>query len=598
MRKSMLRIIGVILLAMLGGPAGARAQDDIVLKAMHDEMARTMKQLQLENLQKPYYVEYEIRDINGTTVSATLGALTSSDQNYRRILTVKVRVGDYNLDNTNFVSMSGMARAGVVRSFGNTVQLPLEDDYKEIRRQIWLATDGAYKKAVQDLARKRAALENQKRSEEIPDFSKEAVFSFFGKRASTGFDTSRAESLVRRLSATFRGNAGIDRSTVSIVEVNEYARYLNSEGTEFTRATPYISLVAVARTEASDGMPLSDSVTAYARSMSGLSDDRLEAQVREMGAHLAELRAAPLVERYNGPVLFEGQASAEIFAQAFAPKLVASRRPVADNPVFNMIFGRAQSPFQTRIGARVMPDWASITDDATLSDYQGQPLLGVYTVDDEGVRPRKTSLVVNGILKSLLVSRDPVRGLTHSTGNVRGLGVAPSNLIFAAREGLDKQALKAKLLDLIRERGVPYGIIVRRLHDPLAGDPQEVMASVMSTFMPGMGGRGPVQSATLAYKLFPDGHEQLIRNAQLEGLNQASFKDLVAASADARVYNKVFVDPASMVMRMFSGGGMPNIGNLPVVSLVVPDLIFDEVSLNPPSGTTPTPPLSRPPPSE
>ncbi|HET7840829.1 MAG TPA: metallopeptidase TldD-related protein, partial [Terriglobia bacterium] len=396
MRKSLFRTLEIIVLILAGGLAGARAQDDVVLKAMRDEMARTMKQLQLENLQKPYFVAYEVRDLDTATVAATLGALTSSENNHSRWLSVQVRVGDYNLDNTNFVSMSGFAAAGVMRGFGNMAQLPLGDDYREIRRQIWLATDGAYKKAVQDLARKRAALENKTRGEEIPDFSKEAVYNGSGKPASTGFDSKRAEDFAQKLSASFRGVAGIQRSSVSMVEVNEYSRYLNSEGTEFTRATPYVGLTATARAQASDGLPLSDGIAAYAHSMNELSFDQLAGRVREMEDRLTKLMAAPLVARYIGPVLFEGQASAEIFAQAFVPKLVASRRPIADNPAFEMIFSRAQSPFQERIGARVLPDWASLTDDATVADYQGQALLGSYAVDDEGVRAGKTSLVENG----------------------------------------------------------------------------------------------------------------------------------------------------------------------------------------------------------
>ena len=83
-----------------------------------------------------------------------------------------MRVGDYDLDNTNFRSFS-FGGTGVVRMYGGSMQLPLEDDYDELRRKIWLATDGAYKKALEDIARKRATLQNKTRTEEIPDFSRE-----------------------------------------------------------------------------------------------------------------------------------------------------------------------------------------------------------------------------------------------------------------------------------------------------------------------------------------------------------------------------------------------------------------------------------------
>jgi hypothetical protein len=53
-----------------------------------------------------------------------------------------------------------------------------------------------------------------------------------------------------------------------------------------------------------------------------------------------------------------------------------------------------------------------------------------------------------------------------------------------------------------------------------------MMESAMGVFMPGLGGggNGPARTAVLAYEVFPDGHERLIRNAQLEGVNEASFK--------------------------------------------------------------------------
>jgi hypothetical protein len=44
--------------------------------------------------------------------------------------------------------------------------------------------------------------------------------------------------------------------------------------------------------------------------------------------------------------------------------------------------------------------------------------------------------------------------------------------------------------------------------------------------------------------------------------------------------------------QIFSGGGLPDAGNPAVVSLVVPDLLFEDVSVNPPSGNIPKSPIS------
>jgi hypothetical protein len=596
----MRRISLLLICCCLGVLPRASAQDDVVTKAMQDELDRSMKQLRLESLNRPYFIAYRVSDLSSSTMAAVLGSLTSSEQQHLRLLTVEVRVGDYAVDNTNFLS-ARFGAAGVARTFGNTVQLPLEDDYKEIRRQIWLATDSAYKQALEALAQKRAALENKTRAEDIPDFSKEEPLTSHESPVVMDLDPKRAEVLVRRLSAIFRSMPDIHRSSVEIQATNAYTRYLNSEGTEYTRAEPGVGLIARAGTQAQDGMPLGDELAVYERSMSALpGEEQLAVRIRDMGNRLVELRSAPLVERYNGPVLFEGEASAEIFGQALAPKLVASRRPVTESPQFEMLTSRVESSLQDRLGARVLPDWASITDDPTRQEQNGVPLLGGYSVDYDGVRAHKTVVVENGILKTLLLSRAPVRGIPHSTGNQRGFGVAPSNLFLTVQNGLTDAALKQKLLSLAQQRAKPYAIVVRRLRNPLLGDPREMMASAMRSFLPelGGGGKGMLQSAVEAYEVFPDGHEKLIRNAQLEGLNEGSFKDLVAASSSQKVYSMPFVDFGNMVMGMFTAGMVPNQANPPVVSFSVPNQLLDDLTVNPPTGDIPKPPITKPPPGD
>ncbi|MGO8736685.1 MAG: metallopeptidase TldD-related protein [Terriglobia bacterium] len=596
----MRRISLLLICCCLGILPRASAQDDVVTKAMQDELDRSMKQLRLESLNRPYFIAYRVSDLSSSTMAAVLGSLTSSEQQHLRLLTVEVRVGDYALDNTNFLSVR-FGAAGVARAFGNTVQLPLEDDYKEIRRQIWLATDSAYKQALEALAQKRAALENKTRAEDIPDFSKEEPVTSHESPVVMDLDPKRAEVLVRRLSAIFRSMPDIHRSSVEIQATNAYTRYLNSEGTEYTRAELGVGLIARAGTQAPDGMPLGDELAVYERSMSALpGEEQLALQIRDMGNRLVELRSAPLVERYNGPVLFEGEASAEIFGQALAPKLVASRRPVTESPQFEMLTSRVESSLQDRLGARVLPDWASVTDDPTRQEQNGVPLLGGYSVDYDGVRAHKTVVVENGILKTLLLSRAPVRGIPHSTGNQRGFGVAPSNLFLTVQNGLTDAALKQKLLSLAQQRAKPYAIVVRRLRNPLLGDPREMMASAMRSFLPelGGGGKGMLQSAVEAYEVFPDGHEKLIRNAQLEGLNEGSFKDLVAASSSQKVYSMPFVDFGNMVMGMFTAGMVPNQANPPVVSFYVRNQLLDDLTVNPPTGDIPKPPITKPPPGD
>ncbi len=89
-----------------------------------------------------------------------------------------------------------------------------------------------------------------------------------------------------------------------------------------------VGLDGSAATQAADGAPLSDHFLLFRRSWSDLPPRaELVRELRELGSRLTALRGAALLDQYNGPVLFEGQAAAELFAQVFAQRLVARKRP-------------------------------------------------------------------------------------------------------------------------------------------------------------------------------------------------------------------------------------------------------------------------------
>ena len=293
---------------------------------MRDELARSMDKLRLAELARPYFIAYHVHDVHGLGMSATCGSLLSSHESRGRTLTVEVRVGDYAFDNTNFLSLPSFSM-GSVHPWFSVSQLPFDDNYTEIRRQIWLATDAAYKQALESLAGKRAALENKTRTETLPDFSKEDRTQTMDVEPAAEIKTSDAEALVRDLSKPLAGSE-LYSSTVGLTVRNAQTVYLNSEGTSYEKARPVITLTANASTQAADGLRLGDSVSFYASSFDSLPPRKeLAKQIGEMAARLETLRNAPLLDRYNGPVLFEGRAAAEIFSEEFALRWWDSGRP-------------------------------------------------------------------------------------------------------------------------------------------------------------------------------------------------------------------------------------------------------------------------------
>jgi hypothetical protein len=178
-------------------------------------------------------------------------------------------------------------------------------------------------------------------------------------------------------------------------------------------------------------------------------------------------------------------------------------------------------------------------------------------------------------LKTLLTSRVPSRGLLQSTGSRHGGGPAPSNLVVTSSEGLTAEALKAELLKLVQERGKSYGVIVRRVARPQFR---------LQRDQPSAPNResGRIEPAILAYKLFPDGHEELLRNVEVSGITASAFKDILAAGKDPSVYHAPIA--------IFRPGGLPS---AELASLAVPSLLFDDVTLKAPSGATPKPPVAK-----
>ena len=584
MRRPAIRTLLVPLLGVfLMGPV-ARAEDR-VMQAMRDELLRSMEHLRLEELNKPYFVSYAVEELSVTEASAEFGSLLSSDVSLQRWLNVEVRVGSYDLDSSNF--MSSDSPPFMFQSF-RRARLPMEDNYLEIRRQLWLATDRAYKDAVENLAKKKAVLQSRTRSEELPDFSKEQPTTIEAAASPAAVGRKDVETLVRDLSSRFRKMPEIQHSEVQLYATISRTRYLNSEGSSFQRILPLVTLAAKATTQAADGMLLEDFVTVTRREMRDLPPTKeLAASIDSMGVGLAALRQASLLELYNGPVLFEGPAAAELLAQVLLPALIAVRQPVREQTGMPMFMQGASGSLGDKIGSLVLPRFLSVTDDPTQSEFKGAILAGSYTVDDEGVPTRPTRLIEHGVLKTLLADRTPVTGVQNSTGNRRGGTIMPSNVIMTTEDAMNRAALVQKLLDLVQARGIEYGVLVRRMGNAYYKDPGDPFRSM---FFPGSNDESAIEGPIEAYKLYPDGRQELIRNARISGIDPASFKDIVAASNEVSVYTAPFAagqlgaPPPSYMLR----AGMA----LPVVSWIVPSLLFEDLTLKKPTGEAMRPPIA------
>lgn len=559
-------------------PAVASLPEDTLMRAMRDEVKRSLKKLQLENLEKPYFLSYRVVETMSVSAAATFGSLTSSSEGKRRLLGTECRIGSYEQDNSNFYS-ARTALSGVVRVQANLgSNLPLDDDYDEFRRQFWLSTDSAYKQALDDLAKKRAALENRTRTgAAIADFSKEEKVESVETRPATFPTKAQAETLVKQLSNTFRASKGIDNSGVRFEATNTLTRFVSSEGTQFWRSVPYIMINWYAEAQATDGMPVTDVETLYFDGTAPIpSAAELTQKVQAFQKRILDLRQAKSLNRYAGPVLFEGQAAAEIFAQGFATALLGVPRLVVDDQRFEGIFGSSTGVFTDKVATRVLPSHIKLTDDPTRPGWAGS-----YQVDEEGVKAKPTVLVQGGILKRLLNTRALVPGVTESTASRRGSGVAPSNLILESSKAKPLAELKQEMLQLVKDRNLEFGVIIRKIANPADQFARPRGRTII--FTSGSAGQSLQISPVIeAFKIYPDGREELVRNLEISSFTTAAFRDLAGVSTEATTHTAQFRNPRINPLN----SGMV-FASMTLVGYQIPSLLFEDITLQMPAGEIP-----------
>jgi hypothetical protein len=539
-------------------PQAAQDRDEL-LRAMQDELKRSKELIEL-HLQPPYYIEYRAEDTVGHSIGASLGALIESADSAYRVPSVRMRVGNYDFDNTNHIyseAYRGMRY--------DPDRLSMDDNYWAFRQVYWLATDRAFKTAEEAFARKRSSLKNMSLPDALPDFSKAAPAQSILpiERKPVAVEAWKKE--IVKLSAVFGAYPQVLSSGVEMQTSQSTNYVVNSEGTALRLPEDLAYIRVVARGLAADGTDVSDAQLFQAFEADALpAEEELTRASKEIAEHVTALSQAPAGEAYDGPVLFEAPAAAELFGRLLGDNLKLTRKPVADP-------GRAapgvSSELENRVGSHILPDWMDVVDDSTQTKLGGHTLLGHYLYDVEGVAPQPVTLVDKGVLKTFLLTRTPVfKDFPGSNGHARFTGSfgdeAPGfgNLFIRASITTPAADMKQKLIMLCKERNKPYGILIRKLDFSASG-----------------AGAHAVASPVLAYRVYPDGREELVRSLQFHGITTRSFKDIAGASDENYVLDLIDTNPQGTFIS--------------TASVIAPAVLFDELELTPVEEETPKPPI-------
>jgi TldD protein len=577
------------LAAALSCAVNVRAQapqdNDQTLRAMRDEMARAKSRLEInipgtDKPVQPYYLEYRLLDLDVREISGEFGALLATGHNRNRFMNVQARIGDYKRDSSNFISDDGF------RGFiGPQGQVGIDRDYDSLRQDLWIATDQAFKEAVETYSRKEAYLGSLARQTDIDDFSKAEPVKLIEPLVTPDWSSRNWENEAREASAALRAFPQIYESRVTYYLVFATEYLLTSEGTEIRTNRAFAAIEAGLDALADDGMPLNHFYATYAPRPADLPNpDAMRKNLNVAGSELMALRAAPPAQEYTGPVLFEARAAASVVAQVLGPAMDGARPPVSFTPIVEQLLTGlgGKSDWVGKIGTRVLPATVTLVDDPNAKEFHGTPLIGGFSVDDEGVRAAKVTLVENGTLKDLLMSRRPGPDSDRSNGRGRSAFLSDakptmSNLIFSSSDTLSAADLKKKFLDKCREEGLSYCLIVKQMDNPsLSLLHQEEFSELLASFGggAGTGDRLPL----IVYRIDPkDGREEMIRGSRIIGLNTRALRNLGGIGNDSFVYNYMQSQIAGFAGTALGAFGSAQNG-LPA-SVVAPSLLFDELEV-------------------
>ncbi|HET7151996.1 MAG TPA: metallopeptidase TldD-related protein [Candidatus Acidoferrum sp.] len=585
----------------------AEQQDnDHTLQAMRDEMARSKTRLELsipntDQPVRPYYVEYRLLDLDVREITGEFGTLLSSEHRRNRFMNVEARVGSYKLDSSNFVSDDAF------RGFiGPTGSVGIDRDYDSLRQDLWIATDQAFKEAVDTYSRKKGYLSSLARQSDIDDFSKADPVKLIEPLETPDWSNRNWEQEARDTSAVMRAFSEIHEGRVTYYLVNATEYLLTSEGTEIRQNHHFAAIEAGMNAVADDGVPVNHYYATYAVRPADLPGvDAVRKGLNVACTELMALRAAPPAQDYTGPVLFEARAAASLLAQVLGPAVNGARPPISFSPVLEqMLTGLGgKSDWVGRIGARVLPPSVTLVDDPGAKDFKGTPLIGGYGVDDEGVKSQKVTLVENGALKGELMSRRPGPDFQESNGHGRAAFLndakpTMSNLIFSSTETMPPADLKKKFLDECRaERGSERNhscLVVREMDNPaLSLLHQEDFSELLASFGggAGTGDRLPL----VVFRIDPDtGKEEMVRGARIIGLNTRALRNIAGIGNDDFVDNYM-----QSQVNGFAGTALAAFGSAQSgvpASIVAPSLLFEDVEVRGERGEAKRLPLLPPPP--
>ena len=490
----------------------AQAQDEL-LKILKNEIDRGMKLYEKADV-PVYLISYRVDEVESYSISTSFGALTASNPNKERTLTVQVRVGNKELDNFHELrddaSMYLSARM-------TKINIPTENDVKAITLALWEATETEYRNAASKYEKVKANVAVKVEAEDkAPDYTTITPVQFYEppiKMSDFNFNVQEWETRLKNYSAQFIDKKDILDGESFLRFIVERKYFVTSEGTSIAQNNTYCHLYLSVSAQAEDGMELPLFQSYFGHSPKDLPNDNVMKQdAQKIAQTVIAMRTAPVVDPYTGPAILSDEAAGVFFHEIFGHRVEGARlKQETDGQTF-----------KKKVGELVLPKEFSVVFDPTITTYKGTPLNGSFKYDDEGVKGERVVVVDKGILKNFLMTRTPINHFPKSNGHARAqAGYQPvsrqSNLIVETEKPYTDAQLKEMLIAEAKKQGKEYGYFFATVRGGF---------TMTGRFIPNSFNVTPLE----VYRIFVDGRpDELVRGVDLVGTPLAMFSQVEAA---------------------------------------------------------------------
>lgn len=474
--------------------------------------------MRIAGQERPFFVSFLVRDEEEWRLRARYGSLVRDVHQRDRDGYADVRVGSYRNDQLQDGGLFDNDKNA--ESYGYT-DLPFGDSDDGLRHGLWRLADARYREALEALYDKRShELTYLDANRSIPSFQRVKPTVDAAIDDPPAVDLDHWRDYVERASAGLKRFDGIKDGSVSFELSHSWRIFASSEGTRRieNQAIWSVECYLWYLSESGDAFPYTIKHTVTdPDELPDLAAFRRE--IRTAVAQLERLAAAPLLRSFSGPALLDPIPAGLLLHEAVGHRLEGNRL---------LASGEGQT-FRDAVGKRVLPEFLSVHDDPRLERWEGRSLVGHYRFDDEGTTAVDARLIERGVLKGFLTGRTGTRRGHRTNGHARGIYhrrpiSRMGSLIVEPHAGLDRAALKRRLLAEIERQGVPFGV---RIVEATGGE----TSTDAYNFQAFLG------EAVLVARVWPDGREEWVRGLNFVGTPLNAIRSIVAAGDRCEVDN-------------------------------------------------------------